>query len=62
LTDIEKDCNQAKTLSMKDASKDIVEQQKGFVGGEFRLGNPYHHAYTASHVLNNFIKNIQKLN
>ncbi len=59
LTDIgQKIVNQAKNIvNEADRIKDIVEQQKGFIGGEFRLGIiPTIMPTLLPMFLNNFIK------
>ena len=64
LTDIgQKIVNQAKNIVIEaDRIKDIVEQQKGFIGGEFRLGIiPTIMPTLLPMFLNNFIKKYPKV-
>ena len=64
LTDIgQKIVNQAKNIvNEADRIKDIVEQQKGFIGGEFRLGIiPTIMPTLLPMFLNNFIKKYPKV-
>lgn len=64
LTDIgQKIVNQAKSIVIEaDRIKDIVEQQKGFIGGEFRLGIiPTIMPTLLPMFLNNFIKKYPKV-
>lgn len=64
LTDIgQKIVNQAKNIVIEaDRIKDIVEQQKGFIGGEFRLGIiPTVMPTLLPMFLNNFIKKYPKV-